>query len=185
MNTVPELKLPVDEPNQEEQFLRLFMQHHLKVLAYIRALVEDQTATNDIYQETSLALWRNFSTFRQEEDFAPWALSVARNQVLKYWRTARRDRHVFSSEFLENLSFEAMSLTEEMEDRQRALDECVSHLSQKQHQLIRLFYGERQSAGEIAKQWGRSVHTVYKALRTMRHFLQECVEQRLSTSDQD
>ncbi|TWT30627.1 sigma-70 family RNA polymerase sigma factor [Blastopirellula retiformator] len=163
-----------------EAFLRLFTRDQLRVLAYIRALIHDHAVANDVFQETSLELWRSFATFRRDEEFARWALGIARHQVLKYWRTRDRDRHVFSETLLAELSTVAIDRVGEMEPRQQALDQCVGQLSDRQRELIRLFYGENQSAAAIAQAWDRSVHAVYKSLKVMRRALLQCVESKLS-----
>ncbi|PQO26593.1 RNA polymerase subunit sigma-70 [Blastopirellula marina] len=162
-----------------EHFLRLFTRDQLRVLAYIRALVHDHAVANDVFQETSLELWRSFATFRRDQEFAAWALGIARHQVLKYWRTRDRDRHVFSEALLAEISTAAIGMASEMEPRQQALDECVGLLSDRQRELIQRFYGENQSAAAIADAWNRSVHAVYKSLKVMRRALLECVETKL------
>lgn len=171
-------ELPANSADYEA-FLRLFTRDQLRVLAYIRALIHDHAVAADVFQETSLELWRSFATFRRDEDFARWALGIARHQVLKYWRTRDRDRHVFSETLLAELSTAAIDIAHDMEPRQAALDQCVGQLSDRQRELIRLFYGENQSAAAIAEAWDRSVHAVYKSLKVMRRALLQCVESKL------
>src|SRR6056297_2626648 len=169
---------PID-PEMYEQFLTLFTRDQLRIVAWIRALVRNHTSAADMFQETSPELWRSFSTFRPDADFLPWALGVARHQVLKHWRTAKRDRLAFSEEFLNELTVEAIELADELAPRQAALDECVQQLSDRQRELIHRFYGENQAAAVIADAWERSVHAVYKSLKVMRAALLECVEAKL------
>jgi RNA polymerase sigma-70 factor (ECF subfamily) len=163
-----------------ESFLKLFARDQLRIFAWIRTLVPNHTAAADVFQETSLELWRSFSTFRPDTDFLPWALGVARHQVLKHWRTAKRDRLTFSEEFLHELTVDAIELADELVPRQAALDECVKKLSDRQRELIHRFYGDNQTAAVIASAWERSVHAVYKSLKVMRRALLECVEAKLS-----
>ncbi|TVQ52144.1 MAG: sigma-70 family RNA polymerase sigma factor [Phycisphaerales bacterium] len=170
---------PID-PELYEQFLTLFTRDQLRITAWIRALVPNHTAAADVFQETSLELWRSFATFRPDTDFLPWALGVARHQVLKHWRTAKRDRLTFSEEFLHELTVEAIGLADELMPRQAALDECVKQLSDRQRDLIHRFYGDNQTAAVIASAWERSVHAVYKSLKVMRRALLECVEAKLA-----
>ena len=172
--------MPAEQPDDYESFLRYFTQDQLRILAYIRTLLHDSTAASDVFQETSLELWRSFSTFRRDSEFAPWALGVARHQVLKHWRSRDRDRHVFSETLLMELSATAIELAQESVPRQDAMEECVVLLTDRQKDLIRMFYGENQSADRIAKHWNRSVHTVYKALKVTRRSLMECVESRIA-----
>ena len=163
---------PADRTDDYEEFLGLFSRNQSRVQAYIRSLV---------FQATSLVLWRSFETFDKSKDFLPWAFGVARHQVLMFWRTKRRDRHVFSETLIATLADDALGRADFAADRQRALDACVEGLPPRQRDLIRMFYGENQSADTIAASWDRTVHAVYKALKVMRKSLLECVERRLAT----
>lgn len=170
-----------------EAFLGLYSREQARIQAFIRSLVHDPADADDLFQKTSLVMWRSFATFDHEKPFLPWALGVARHQVLVHWRTRRRDRHVFSEAFLVTLADE---MTERLAvegadgptlaDRQWALDACVEQLPSRQQELIRRFYGGNEQAATIATSWGRSVHAVYKALKVMRKVLEECVERRLA-----
>ncbi len=164
-----------------EAFLRLYSRHQLQVMAYIRALIHDPHAAGDVFQETSLELWRSFASFRRDADFMPWALGIARHQMLKHWRTRDRDRHVFGETLMTQLSENGMSLAREIGPRQEALEECVQRLNERQQSLVRMFYGDNLSAAAIAASWGRSVHTVYRTLGLVRRTLLDCVERRLSS----
>jgi RNA polymerase sigma-70 factor (ECF subfamily) len=167
-----------------EAFLGLYSHDQARIQAFIRTLVPDPVDADDLFQKTSLVMWRSFATFDREKKFLPWALGVARHQVLMHWRTRRRDRHVFSEAFLSTLADETgerlAAERPSLADRQRALDACVEQLPPRQRELVRRFYGANEQAGAIAASWNRSVHAVYKALKVMRKALEECVAQRLT-----
>lgn len=185
----PDQRRPAEAPEPEvyEAFLGLYSKEQGRIQAYIRSLVPDPTDADDLFQKTSLVMWRSFASFDRDKPFLPWALGVARHQILVHWRTRRRDRHIFSESFLatladelgERLSHQGPSLA----DRQRALDACVEQLPPRQQELIRRFYGDNEQAGAIAASWNRSVHAVYKALKVMRKGLQQCIEERLGQLD--
>ncbi|MEX0791921.1 MAG: sigma-70 family RNA polymerase sigma factor [Pirellulaceae bacterium] len=162
-----------------EQFLGRFVQDQLRVFSYILALVHDRNDADDIFQETSLVLWREYGSYQPDREFLPWALGVARNQVLKFWRTRKGDRHVYSEVLVEQLADDALDIALENEPRRRALRECVKQLTGRQRQLIELFYGKNLAAMAIADAWDRSVFTVYKALKVLRRSLLRCIESRL------
>jgi RNA polymerase sigma-70 factor (ECF subfamily) len=180
MPPAPAPRRPCDRTDSYEEFLGLFSRNQSRVQAYIRSLVPDATSADDVFQATSLVLWRSFATYDRDREFLPWALGVARHQVLMFWRTKRRDRHVFSESLLTTLADEALERSAGAHDRQRALDACVEGLPPRQRDLIRMFYGENLSADEIATSWDRTVHAVYKALKVMRKSLLECVERQLA-----
>ncbi len=164
-----------------ELFLALFTKCQTRIQAFIRTLVHDSAQADDVFQSTSLVLWRSFATFRRDAEFLPWALGTARHQVLVHWRTQRRDRHVFSEALLADLADSTAAAVETAEARMAALEACIATLSDRQRELIRLFYGENQAAGAIASRWGRTVHAVYKALKVMRKALLDCVTKKLSS----
>jgi RNA polymerase sigma-70 factor (ECF subfamily) len=175
-----------------EAFLGFYSREQARIQAFIRSLVPEPADADDLFQKTSLVMWRSFATFNREKPFLPWALGVARHQVLVHWRTRRRDRHLFSEAFLVTLADEmterlAVEVADgpTLADRQRALDACVEQLLPRQQELIRRFYGSNEQAGAIAASWDRSVHAIYKALKVMRKALEECVERRLAALGDD
>lgn len=162
-----------------ELFLALFTKCQGRIQAFIRTLVHDPSQADDVFQATSLVLWRSFATFRRDAEFLPWALGTARHQVLLHWRTRRRDRHVFSDELLADLADRAAVAVDSAATRLGALEACMTGLSERQRNLVRMFYGEQRSADAIARKWGRTVHAVYKALKVTRRALFDCVSQKL------
>jgi len=56
------------ESDQYESFLAHYSLAQTQVQAFIRSLVHDRTAADDVYQATSLALWRKFPTFRADAE---------------------------------------------------------------------------------------------------------------------
>lgn len=172
--------LPEAGSNDYELFLSLFTKSQGRLQAFIRTLVHDPAQADDVFQATSLVLWRSFGTFRRDAEFLPWAIGTARHQVLMHWRTRRRDRHVFSEALLGDLADTTDAILGAADTRLLALEECIASLSDRQRELIRLFYGENHAADAIATQWNRSVHAVYKALKVMRKALFECVTKKLT-----
>jgi RNA polymerase sigma-70 factor (ECF subfamily) len=165
--------------DEYELFLTLFTTCQGRLQAFIRTLVHDPSQADDVFQATSLVLWRSFATFRRDAEFLPWALGTARHQILLHWRTRRRDRHVFSESLLADLADSAAAAVDSAETRLAALENCMAGLSGRQRELVRMFYGENKSAGAIAEHWGRTVHAVYKALKVTRRALFECVSRKL------
>jgi len=163
-----------------EAFLTHFTRVQPQVQAYVRALVHDGSAADDVFQATSLTLWRRFDSFREGEPFLPWALGIARHEALHHWRSRRRDRHVFSEAVLAQLADTAAGIAAEADRRLAALETCVQSLPDRQRQLVTMFYEQRLPADQIAAAWARTVHAVYKALKVLRRSLHDCVERRLA-----
>lgn len=169
----------LNEDRRYEEFLTHFTRVQGAVLAYIRSLVHDPAGADDVFQTASLTLWRRFDSFHRGEPFLPWALGIARHEVLHYWRSRRRDRLVFSEAALAHLADAAVGVADEADQRQEALEACVKGLPERQRQLVAMFYDQRLPADQIAAAWGRTVHAVYKSLKVLRRSLLDCVERRL------
>ncbi|HTN73977.1 MAG TPA: sigma-70 family RNA polymerase sigma factor [Pirellulaceae bacterium] len=170
------------ESDRYETFVRLFAQHHRQLYAYILAFEHDRAAADEVFQETSLILWREFAQFRTGAPFLPWATAISFNQLRKFWRQRKRDRRMLSDPLLDQLALDAEALAEELDDRRLALADCLRKLPPRDRQLIDLYYGGKSTAGTVAEQMGRSVHTVYKSLQRVRGQLMDCIQQHTTAT---
>lgn len=148
-----------------------------RLQSFVRSLVFDHAAAADVYQEACLSMWNNFDSYDPTRPFNAWATGVARNHVLKYYRSTKRDQHVFSEEVVQRLAEEAEELAAESDPRLAALQACLAKLSPRERELIDRFYRDRHSADQIAEHRQRSVHAVYKALKVVRRKLMNCVNE--------
>ena len=60
------------------------------LLAFLRALVKDPAAIEDLQQEAFVTAWRNLDRFDHDRPFGPWLRGIARNHVLAYYRRTKR-----------------------------------------------------------------------------------------------
>lgn len=167
-----------DGADRYELFLSHYARAQAPLQAFVRSLVHDRASADDVFQSTSMTLWRRFDSYRDTEPFVPWALGIARHEVLHFWRSRRRDRLVFSEAALGQLADLAMELAPEADPRQAILESCVESLPERQRQLLSMFYVQQMRAEQIAAVWQRTVHAVYKALKVTRRALVECVERK-------
>lgn len=158
--------------------MRRFAEHDRRIYAYIMAFLHNHNDAEEVFQETSLILWREFHKFRLDADFMPWALGISFNQIRKF-RRRRKSHAILSDPLFDELAKDATEISESIDARNRALRLCLQSLSPRNREMIELFYGTRTSAGQIAKQWNRTVHAVYKALKVVRQTLLECINQQL------
>jgi RNA polymerase sigma-70 factor (ECF subfamily) len=182
MNSTP------DASGSHEQFMRLYATHHRELFAYVMALVGDEHQAEEVFQDTSVTLWKQFAPgiapgmdFGSDpgRNFVRWAATVALNQVRNYRRVRGRDRHVFSESLVEQLAADRMELFEEDQSRREALGRCLAKLRDVDRQLVERCYGESRSFKQIAAEMGRPANTVYKALNRIRAALLVCVEEAL------
>lgn len=169
-----------ENDDRAEGFVRIFAAHHQRLFAYIMAMMHDRTDAEEVFQETSLVLWREFPKFRSEEPFMPWACGIAFNQMRKFWRQRKRDKLTFSLALLEDLARESIEMQDEVESRKAALTECMKSVPARDRAVLELYYGAATTADDVAGRLEKSVHAIYKSLHRTRRRLYECIARRLS-----
>src|SRR5262245_53250378 len=83
------------------ELARLWVQSQSAISAYITAHVFDVHHAEDLVQEVAQAAAESFASFDRSRSFLSWVLGIARNRVLKYYRTRARDRLILSEAALE------------------------------------------------------------------------------------
>ncbi|WP_420933485.1 sigma factor [Alteromonas sp. A081] len=72
---------PSSQLDNAEGFERLFDANKNRLYRYVYASVWDTSAADDIFQETSLTLWNEFSKFEPGSNFSKWATCIAFNRI--------------------------------------------------------------------------------------------------------
>ncbi len=170
----------VADPRQYERFVSLFAQVHDNLFAYIFSLLPHWSDAEDVFQQTSLVLWRKFGSFQLAatpgSGFLAWACRVAFFEVQNFRRTAGRDRLMFDNDLVEQLAEERDVSPQRGGRRRDFLMDCIAKLSEKQRDLIRHAYEGETTIRQLAEQLHRSPQTIYNRLNLIRRELFECVE---------
>jgi RNA polymerase sigma-70 factor (ECF subfamily) len=181
------METPVHTPTPDtedgervETFVRLLGQNQRRIFLYVIALVPSWNDAEEIVQETSLVLWREFGQFQLGTNFAAWACKVAFHQVLAWRKRKQRDRLQFSDAFMEAVAQEAASSGDFLEERARAMSGCIEKLPAPQREMLQLRYHAGMDIEAIARRVDRSVEAVYRALSRIRQAIHQCVTQTLA-----
>lgn len=161
---------------------QLWMQAQPVVTAYIASVVRDRHHIEDLTQETAATIASAFDRYDADRPFTPWALGVARNKVLMYLRTAKRDKHLFDEQLLSGLAEAHQRLAESFVDRKHALHECLEQLPDQSKSLLRRRYFENEQVKAIAASMDRTEGAVSTMLYRLRAALLRCIQQRLKSS---
>lgn len=164
---------------QQEQFTRLWTEVQPSVAGYVHAVVRDVHVAKDLVQETALVLLRKFGQWDSSRAFLPWALGVAKLQILAHHRDAGRSRLVFDDKLLDAITESWGMVTAEMSDEQVALHECLEKLAPHAREVVRLRYYEDLQAAQIASRLGSTAGAVRILLLRIREQLRTCVERHL------
>jgi RNA polymerase sigma-70 factor (ECF subfamily) len=171
--------VPGTDIEREEQFLELFLAHDRRIHGFILALVPNWSDADDLLQETSAVLWRRLDEFEPGTDFAAWAMSIARYQILNYRRRERSRGKCFSDRAFDALAEQATSTAASADARRDALEDCLAKLSDRERELVRLRYQPGATTREVADRLGRPLKSVYKTLNRVHEALLLCVRRSL------
>jgi RNA polymerase sigma-70 factor (ECF subfamily) len=170
------------DTHRDADFAERLRAHQVQVFGYIYSLVRNFDDADDLFQQTSLAMWNKFDQFDTSRSFVAWACGVARFEVSNFLRARSRQRLSFSDD-LSLLLIDAQESLERdrAEDRREALAGCLKKLKHGDQRLVEACYGEESRVPEVAQSWGRSSQSIHNSLKRIRRTLFECVRRSLST----
>jgi RNA polymerase sigma-70 factor, ECF subfamily len=147
-----------------------------RLRGFILASLGNYADTADVLQRTNLVLWKKAAEFRAGADFLPWALTIARYEILSFLRDSQRDRHVYSSDVASLMADVAAAEASDLNDRQVALRKCLEKVPQRSRELLWQRYGAEKSIRQIAADSARSEDAVKSLFLRIRKSLERCVE---------
>lgn len=165
-----------------EQFNRLFYKYERNIRAFVASILPNWEGVDEVMQETSIVLWKKFDQFEDHGDpssFLGWAFTISRYEVLKFKRKKATDKLVFSEDVFELLLDEAEEMAETQQDREKALEGCLTKLKDSQRELLKVAYEEGISIKEAAVKVGRTQTGLYKALARIRDKLHTCIQTKM------
>lgn len=169
--------------DRTEQFLRHYSGCESQLRAYLMALLGNRSDVEDVFQETTLALWRSFDDFIPGTSFMVWARQIAFHRVLQF-RVQKQRRGVPCSEaFLNAVQQTMVAHADQLDARLGALAGCVEKLADADRKLIAMRYESNHTIKDVAAQLGKPANTLYKALERIRHALVVCIERAIAREE--
>lgn len=176
-------EVAADQTSGSALFMQLFEADKNRLYAYIYAYVLDYSAADDIFQETSMTLWREFQKFESGSNFSKWANGIAFNRV----RTFRQNQKKYKLGIDDDIVQELADVVAASDNDATAapskwwrLTHCSKRLSAPLKRIYQAFYIEELKAQEIADNSGRSIHAIRKSIHKLRKVLFDCVEQQVN-----
>lgn len=139
-----------DKPDAYERFTALLVASQTTIMGFIRSLLPQSDAAEDVLQRTCLVAWQKFDQFDETTKFSTWACRIAYLEVKNLLRTQQRDRHVFSDAAMQALAQEAAEDNERLADERRALEQCMRLLNADELDLVRQCYAEDAKVTDLA-----------------------------------
>lgn len=162
-------------------FAEYLRQNQSRLYGYIHSLVRNLHDTDDLFQQTTVILWKKFNHFDPTRSFFAWACGVARGEITNFLRAKDRQRLSFGEELTLLLAEAQETISaEEVDERREALGRCLETLKPVDRTLVESCYGEEEGGIRVvAEQLGRSTQSVHNSLRRIRRALFECIQRTL------
>ncbi|WP_197529634.1 sigma-70 family RNA polymerase sigma factor [Botrimarina mediterranea] len=164
-----------------DQFIRRLTDHQVDLQGFILSSLGSYSDALDVLQQTNIALWKKADQFHAGSPFMPWALQVAKYEILAFLRKRRRDRHQFSSEVVELMVDMAIQRSSNLSQRSEALMDCIKELPERSRHFLAIRYASDRSVSEVAEISGRTVEAVKSVFLRIRRSLEECIDRRLTS----
>lgn len=166
--------------SQSDEFVSLLMKHRHAVYAFIAKQLIHPADVEDVFQKTSLVLWKKMAEFDPERSFFHWACGVAFNEIRNFLTTKRRSKLHFDLDLVELLAEEAQAENELTEARLSALRTCMERLSPTQQKILGRCYMGPDTISDVAQEMGRERGALYKQLARLKEKLLDCIRLRLA-----
>lgn len=165
------------------EFVQLMTVNQRPLYTHILVLMPNWSDAEDILQQTNLRLWDEFERFKPGTNFLAWAKQVAYFEVLTARKKLSRSKLVFDLSLIDELSrYQELELNR-ADIRRKALEECLSELSNANRELLCGFYSRGTSIKGISESLGRSIEAVYKMIQRLRISLRVCIESRITEGE--
>jgi RNA polymerase sigma-70 factor (ECF subfamily) len=152
------------------------------LMTYLRAVVWQASAVDDLFQETMLVAWRRLPEYNAEKPFGPWLRGIAARLVMAHARKAKRDLMICDDTVLEYLDQQVQRISQRngdtWDDKVAALRECLAAQAETPKEAISLRYLEGLSAKKIAEQLDIAIEAVKKRLQRGRAQLLDCLQRK-------
>lgn len=161
----------------------LVREHAHSLMAYLRAVVDDAAAADDLFQETLCVAWRRIDDFDRKRPFAPWLRGIAAKLVLVWRRQHASQDRLCDAETLEYLDRRLAQVQrlpgDTLEEKLAALADCMAAMPESFRVALELRYQDEFRPPDVASRLNLSVEALKKRLQRGRAILLDCIRTKL------
>src|SRR5438067_10919086 len=172
----------MDSSPDQDRFVEQFVRCQSRIYAYVVTLLPNRADAEEVFQQTSLALWKKWRQYDPSRDFIRWACGMARFEVRNFRRKhADKGRVYLSDDVLSEVAQARLDLHDVLEARRQALRFCLERLKRQKRELLERCYGGRETIKTIAAELGQPPNVLYMTLKRLRRALFDCINLTLAS----
>jgi len=149
----------------ETEFLDMLRNYNRIIYKVVSFYVDENTTSDDLYQDVVLNLWKSFPNFRNESQPSTWIYRIALNTCVSFYRNTRRRPDCVE------ITPEIKVYAEENE-AVAELYACISRLGKLERALILLWLEDRPYK-EIAEIMGITATNVSTKINRIKEKLKQ------------
>lgn len=170
----------------KEEITAVLLAERLSVTAFVSTITRNYHLAEDVFQDVCVKAIGREEEFESALHLLNWAHLVGRNRAIDLLRARDGKYSGLSAEVLDALAVRwPVDQAGRLRQQSEALRQCLEKLTPNNQEILRLRYFEGRSGGDVARQLGRKLETVYQALARIHKTLASCVQQRLSVAEGD
>jgi len=172
--------------SSEADFNALYERYFQRVYSFVFARLRNRADTEEVVQETFLAVLRSIDAFRGQSSLLCWVYGIAKNNVNNHLRRAKaHELRIDRAEpgmVLGTATLDASTPEEQLSLRryQESVQKLLSNVAEWQTEVFWLRHVENLTIGEIALRVRRSNDAVRSSLYRVKRMLVEAVDPTLA-----
>ena len=166
---------------KEDQIVEVMLRNRIRLTAFIRSIVCDFHAAEDVYQKVCLLALQSSEEFNDSHHLLKWAWLVCRSQSLKDLEKRKKFPAIFDEHILEMIQSESQK-SSFLDDPNifSILEKCLSLLSDPVKLLLQKRYKNNLTGVDLAKVLNRNVNSVYVAISRAHRALYNCMREQIN-----
>jgi len=160
----------------EAAFNALYDRYHAALYRNVIRLVQSPAETQDIVQETFIALWERRTELDTSAPIGGWLFTLSYHRAVSHLRKKLHDQN--KAGLIADLGQDGMEIDERLiESRWRLVAEALGQLSPRRKQAFELCKLQGKSYEQAAREMGVSHYTLAEYLQEAMAFIREYVRQ--------
>ncbi|MCF8459372.1 MAG: sigma-70 family RNA polymerase sigma factor [Flavobacteriales bacterium] len=169
---------------------QLVKDHTAELVAYAATRVKNRTEAEDLVQDTFIAAFKSFDTYKGDSTPRTWLFSILRHKIMDYYRSYYRSADQFTDTdgfFTEDGDWKQSAEPKEWETEEHLLDnpefnttllDCRHKLSDNLFAVVQMKYYDQLDADAICKELEITPTNYWQLMHRAKLKLRDCVQKK-------